>query len=141
MEKEAKVSLRNIVEEFIVTTKKHNEILERQTESLINNTINKDCKSKIYAKIKEVEDEVTSLKVNLTLCDKKANKVEEYLKGDGVYSKGLIQELKELTLSINEIKDYIKEKATTKKNFVFLYNILSGAGGAVIIAVMQHFFK
>lgn len=134
-------NLKDIVRSFIETTKKHNEILEMQTESLLNNTINKDCKSKIYENIKSLEEQIIILKTNLNLCDKKINKIEEYLKGDGVYSKGLIAEIKDINESIQDIKDFIKEKSTTKKNFIALYNIMSGAGGAVIMVIIQLLIK
>lgn len=140
MEKE-KNSIKVLISEFIETTNKHNKILEMQTESLLNNTINKDCKSKIYEKIKEAEENIDALENNLELNEQKTNKIEEYLKGDGLYSKGLIREINDLTVSINEIRDYIKEKTTEKKFLASLYNVLSGAGGAVVMAIIQHFAK
>lgn len=138
--KETLDNLKQVVETFIKTTNNHNEILERQADMLNKNMINKDCKSKIYENIKEIEDEQNIQKHKIEKIEKNLEQINMFLKGDGCYSKGLINEIKELKGSINEIKDFVKDITTTKKNIKIFYNFLSGAGGAVLMIIIQKFF-
>lgn len=144
-----KEALSNLIKNFINVSQKHNEILERQAQALLDNMVNKDCKSKIYERIATVEEKCTKINTHVEHNEKRIQKLEECLIGDNYYSKGLIAEIKdlkeieikEIKSNILEIKDFVKEKNTTKKNFTALYNFLSGVGGALLLAMAQHLLK
>lgn len=145
MTEELENNLKDLIEAFINTNEKHNQILEMQTDSLLNNTINKDCKSKIYERLKEVDNKVQDLYTRLSFLEDKTTKCETYLEGDGKYSKGLILDIANMNKNIIEITDFIKNLKntihTTKNNFNWLYNFFSGAGGAILMIIFQRLVK
>ena len=99
------------------------EILEQQSQLFTENTLQKDCKSKIYNILQE--------------HDKRLTKLEETLKGD-CFSNGLINKIENIEKVVESISDYIKSQ---KAQLKVLNWIVSVIGFSNIIAVLLFLSK
>ena len=99
------------------------QILEMQVKAFTDNTLQKDCKSKIYNILQE--------------HDKRITKLEEALKGD-CFSSGLIDKIENIQKSVENISDYIKgQKAQLK----LLNWVITVIGFSNIITVLVYISK
>lgn len=100
-------------EEYII---KLIETIETQNKAFQENTINKDCKSKIYELINDTR--------------RKLENIEEVLKGDN-YNIGMVNRIKIIEEKEKQQEDYINQQRTIFKIICYICSFL-GTGNIIL---------